>query len=458
MITVVGLGYAKNDLTLGALDVIKRARKVYVRTALTKAGKALMELRDNIVAFDYLYESATDFDELKASIKAELLSDSDCVFCVDGAGGDDPIVVELSKSEDIKIISGVSISSFALSIYPDCSVEVKNASDIVSRKFMLASDSTLVIKEIADKYLASELKLKLLDAYGEIKCILVSSGKQKEIDVVDLDREKRYDYSTFVILPHQGFLDRKRYTISDLYEIVYALVAPDGCPWDKVQTHKTIRDCCLEEAYELVEAVEMDDIDKMVEESGDVLLQAIFHSNIAERSGEYTLNDVITGICKKLVGRHLHIFAGETASNPEEALAVWEKAKAMEKSQKTYSDRMEQVALTLPALTRAGKIQKISEKMGFTQDSTEYWLDNINEEIQEFLENKTEEEAGDILYAVVRLIRSFGLNPELSLMTTTRKMIGRFEKMEKVALERGLDFKSMTREEVIALYAEVKNV
>lgn len=457
MITVVGLGYSKEDLSFKAYETIKNAKTVFVRTAETNAGKNVLTICPDARTFDSVYESVNNFDELNEKIKTELLSQPDCVFCVDGAGGDDRIVCELSKTEDVSVICGVSIYSLATSIYPDVSVEVKNATDIVSAPFTFASDSTLVIKEIDYSLLASDLKLKLLDAYGEINCYLVTNGKPKEIALVDLDREKKYDYSTFAILPHKGFLEKTRYTISDLYSIVYALVAPDGCPWDKVQTHKTIRDCCLEEAYELVEAIELEDLDKMVEESGDVLLQAIFHSNIAERTGEYTLNDVITGVCKKLVGRHLHIFASEKATNPEEALDVWEKAKAMEKSQNTFTDKMEQVALTLPALTRAGKIQKISEKMGFTQDSVQYWLDNINEEINEFLENKSEEEAGDVLYAVVRLIRSFGLNPELSLMTTTRKMIGRFEKMEKVATERNLELKKMTREQVIALYDEVKN-
>lgn len=457
MITVVGLGFSKDDLTSKAYETIKNAKSLFVRTIETKAGKNVLTIRPDACSFDSIYEEVENFDELNEKIKSVLLTNPDCVFCVDGAGGDDKIVCELSKTENLKIINGVSIYSLATSVYPDISVEIKNATDIVSQQYMFASDSTLVIKEIDDKYLASELKLKLLDAYGEVDCYFVSGGKQQEISLVDLDREKKYDYSTFIIIPHKNFLERTRYTLSDLYTIVYALMAPDGCPWDRAQTHKSIRDCCLEEAYELVEAIDLEDLDKMVEETGDVLLQAVFHSNIAERTGEYTLNDVITRICKKLVGRHLHIFSSEKASNPEEALAVWEKAKALEKSQNTFTDRMEQVALTLPALTRAGKIQKISEKMGFTQDSVEYWLDNIKEEINEFLETKTEDEAGDVLYAVVRLIRSFGLNPEISLMTTTRKMIGRFEKMEKVALERNLDLKKMTREEVIALYDEVKN-
>lgn len=457
MITVVGIGYQENDLTMSGMKVISGAKKVFLRTAESKAGKSLSKLVEGVISFDYLYQSANDFDQLKQEIIKTLLEAGDCVFCVDGGGGDDPIVKELKKSTSIKIISGVTVEAFALSIYPDTSVQSKSASDIISNDFLIASDSTLVIKEIADKFLASELKLKLLDAYGEVDCIFVKNGKEQTISIVDLDRMKSYDYSTFIILPYQSFTEKKRFTIEDLYGIVYRLVAPDGCPWDKVQTHQSIRECCLEEAYELVEAIELDDIDKMVEEAGDVLLQGVFHSNIAERAGEFTLNDVITGVCKKLLGRHLHIFSTEKALSPDEAHAVWEKAKAIEKSQNTYKDRMEQVATTLPALIRAGKIQKISEKMGFTQDSLEYWLDNINEELDEFVETRTEEEAGDVLYAVVRLIRSFGINPELALMTTIRKMIARFEKMEELALSRNLDFKTMKREDILALYDEVKN-
>ncbi len=448
MITVVGLGCTDSDLTLRGLKKINGAKKVYARTVRTKAGKALQELRPDVISFDNLYEEASNFDELKSLIKKELKKEQNCVFCVDGAGGDDPVVVELAKTESIDIISGVSLTSNALAIYPDVSIQVKNATDIVEQDFMISADSTLVIKEIDDKLLASELKLKLLDAYGDISCFFVRSGIPHTVDICDLDRQRRYDYSCYVILPQKSFLDKKRFNTADLYTIIYALVAPNGCPWDKVQTHESIRDCCIEEAYELVEAINVDNIDKMVEETGDVLLQGFFHSNIAERQGEYTINDVLSGVCNKLIHRHLHIFAGVKADTPEEALDVWEKAKAMEKSQHSFTEKMEQVAVTLPGVSRAGKIQKISKKMGYVLSESEL-LDKLKKSLEAFENDKTEENAGELLYNAVALIKYADIDSETALVTFVRKVMNILEAVEKLAKEKGIKLEDKPSKEIL---------
>ena len=457
MITIVGLGCSESDLTIKGLEKINKAKKVFVRTTLTKAGKALKELREDAISFDELYEKAADFDELKSMIISALKNAGDCVFCVDGAGGDDPVVVEMAKTETLNIISGVSLSSVALSIYPDESIQVKNATDVVGEDFLLSSDTTLVIKEIDDKFLASELKLKLLDAYGDVPCYFVRSGKSHLVNVSEIDHQRIYNYSCYVILPERTFMEKKRFTTKDLYEIIFALVAPNGCPWDKVQTHETIRECCIEEAYELVEAINVDDLDKMIEETGDVMLQGFFHANIAERQGEYTLNDVLSGICKKLIGRHLHIFAGEKADTPEEALAVWEKAKAIEKSQHSFTEKMEQVAVTLPGVTRAAKIQKIAKKMGF-KDSENELSQKLKISLEKFENSKSEESAGELLYNVVAFVKSAGLDSETALVTFVRKVMDKLEKVEKLALERGIKLEDKPSKDVLtALWNEASN-
>lgn len=448
MITVVGLGCTDSDLTIKGLNKVNNAKKVFVRTTLTKAGKALQTLRPDAISFDSLYEKASNFDELKTLIINELKSAGNCVFCVDGAGGDDPVVVELAKTEKIDIVCGVPLVSNALGVYPDVAIQVKNATDIVEQDFLISSDTTLVIKEIDDKYLASELKLKLLDSYGEVDCYFVRSGIPHVINVCDLDHQRRYDYSCYVILPHKGFMEKKRFTTVDLYEIIYALVAPNGCPWDKVQTHESIRECCIEEAYELVEAINVDDLDKMVEETGDVMLQGFFHANIAERQGEYTLNDVLSGICNKLIHRHLHIFAGEKADTPEEALAVWEKAKAMEKSQHNFTEKMEQVAVTLPGVTRAGKIQKISKKMGFALSESEL-IEKVKLSLENFATTKNESNAGELLYNIVALVKMADIDSETALVTFVRKVMDKLEKIEKLALEKGIKLEDKPSKEIL---------
>ena len=229
-----------------------------------------------------------------------------------------------------------------------------------------------------------------------------------------------------------------RYEMNDLLRIMELLRAPDGCPWDKVQTHKSIRRNMLEEAYEVAEAIDNEDFDLLKEELGDVLLQVVFHARMAEEAGRFNFSDVVDGVCQKLVFRHPHVFGTVNAEDSEGAVNTWEAQKQVEKSQKTVCDTLDAVARSLPALMRAEKIQKKARKAGFDWDNVGPVLDKIEEETAELRQavregSNVEEELGDLLFAAVKAGGFMGVDSELALHAACEKFIGRFRKVEAMA-------------------------
>ena len=251
----------------------------------------------------------------------------------------------------------------------------------------------------------------------------------------------------------------ERYGMDDLVRIMEILRAPDGCPWDRVQTHQSIRRNMLEEAYEVAEAIDELNYEHMKEELGDVLLQVVFHSSMANSAGQFDLNDVVDGVCKKLVFRHPHLFGDVQADDPNGALNAWEAAKQVEKGQQTATDTLDAVARSLPALMRAEKIQSKAAKAGFDWKEILPALDKLSEEVEELKKavaenSNVEEELGDVLFAAVKVGRFAGKDSELALHATCEKFIRRFEKVENRCPR---DMKDMELEELVALWEQAKH-
>lgn len=226
--------------------------------------------------------------------------------------------------------------------------------------------------------------------------------------------------------------------MDDLIRIMELLRSPEGCPWDREQTHKSIRRNMLEEAYEAAEAIDQEDPVHLKEELGDVLLQVVFHARMAQEAGQFTFDDVVDGICKKLVFRHPHVFGAVDAPDTDRALSAWEAQKREEKGQKTAADTLDAVARSLPALTRAEKIQEKARKAGFDWDAVGPVLDKISEEAAELRQavrdnTNIEEELGDLLFVTVKAGRFLGLDSELALHAACEKFIRRFRRVEELA-------------------------
>ena len=257
------------------------------------------------------------------------------------------------------------------------------------------------------------------------------------------------------------FENKPSYDVYDLKNLMELLRGPGGCPWDSEQTHASIRRNLLEEAYEAAEAIDEDDTEHLLEELGDVLMQVVFHADIAEKAGRFSLDDIADATCRKLVRRHPHVFGEVKAKNGSESLVFWEDIKRKEKLQETVSDAMRSVAGSLPALWRAEKIQKKAAKVGFDWPDHEGALDALRAELRELEEaiqsgSGIEEELGDLLFSAVNVARFFKADPERALGKASDKFISRFERVESAAREAGARLEDMSLDEMEALYQKAK--
>ena len=251
------------------------------------------------------------------------------------------------------------------------------------------------------------------------------------------------------------------YTAEQLLQVIRILRDPEnGCPWDKVQTHASIRKNFLEETCEALEAIDADDAVLLREELGDVLMQVVFHAAMEEERGRFTFEDVCRNVCEKLVFRHPNIFASSAAENA--GINGWDALKNKEKGRTTLADELATVPATLPALMRAQKLQKKAKTVGFDWQTAAPAIQKVQEECQELIgaqeegELRTEEEAGDLLFAAVNAVRLSGVHAETALMSACEKFVRRFTQMEKLAEETGQKLQGKTLEELDLLWEKVK--
>ena len=255
------------------------------------------------------------------------------------------------------------------------------------------------------------------------------------------------------------WVSKNSYGFKDLVDIVRLLRSPGGCPWDIEQTHDSIRRNFLEETYEAVEAIDEKSSEHLKEELGDVLLQIVLHARMEEEAGRFDVDDVADGICKKLIYRHPHVFAQTQVSGSEEVLQNWEALKRVEKSQETFTDTLNAVARSLPALWRAEKVQKKAAKAGFDWPDVTGALDKLTEELDELKQavaqgTNIEEELGDLLFAAVNVSRFVKADPEDALNGATEKFIRRFAQVETLAGDRPMT--DMSLEELDRLWDQAK--
>lgn len=256
---------------------------------------------------------------------------------------------------------------------------------------------------------------------------------------------------------------KERYTIEDLRQIVAILRGKDGCPWDREQTHQSIRRDFIEETYEAVEAIDLGDADLLREELGDVLLQVVFHARLEEEEGRFALEDVVSDICKKLIVRHPHVFGDVTVSSLGELLQNWEAIKNEKKGVASYTETLELVPKVYPGLMRAQKVAKRAAKAGFCFGSLEAAFADVRAELAELSEAvgrgdkpQAKEELGDLLFACANLARHLGEDAEEALSFSCEKFIARFRAVEAMAREAGQDMAAFSDEERAALWGKAK--
>ena len=476
MITVIGLGVEKGDLTergkARILQAVKDGGKIAVRTAKVKSYQTVQELGVEHICLDGVYENSRNFATLAKNLaKAVVELGENAVYLVDGSATEDTSVKALVKRlrGKIEIIDGVSkTTAVARAVqFSACSYTAKSAYELLENAAQGKTDRPslpLIVYDMDDRAVASDCKLLLGDLFGEETQVkFVQDNQAKKIALYELDRQKKYDYSTAVAIDEQDLLEKTRFSVDDLREIIVRLRRPDGCPWDKVQTNDSIKMSAVEEAYELVDAIDQDDDEKIMEETGDVILQAVFHSVIKEQTGSFNLTDAVSGLCQKLIFRHSHVFGNDTANSENSALNVWEKNKMQEKHQLTYADAVNDVPKCFPAAMRAQKIGKRAAKAGMDFATAEDAAARLQEELKEFFDarktgnqDETEKELGDLLFACVNIGRKAGCDCEKALKESAERFAKRFTLAEEMARKDHADVTKLNEKEWDKYYLKAK--
>ncbi len=258
-------------------------------------------------------------------------------------------------------------------------------------------------------------------------------------------------------------MEKKVYTIEDLVQIMERLRGEGGCPWDAAQTHDSIKASMIEESYEAIDALEKGDDALFANELGDLLLQVVFHAQIAKERGAFDLSDILYEICEKLITRHTHVFGTDAAEDGEAALATWEENKKKEKGLKSTTESMRDVIAALPALTRAAKVQKKAKGVGFDCPEVSGAMDKLREETAELeaaiaagKQEEIDEELGDLLFTAVNISRFVHTDAEEALRHATDKFIDRFAVLEQIAQENGENLCNLPLETLESLWQRAK--
>ncbi len=373
IITVAALGPDSGMLmTMGALDAMRRADALVLRTVRHGAAKILDEQGVVYQTLDPLYERCEDFDELcamaaKALVKKALSVDHLC-YAVSEPGSDATVralAKALPEDVSLRVLSGVTLSSGAACAVIPFGVDTENLRTVTALsvdELRVQADSPQVITEIDSRYIASDVKIWLSDLFDdEMTVYFIENAAEpgviaREIQLCDLDRQAHYDHRTAVLVPRVSVYERSRATYEDFVEVIARLRGPGGCPWDRAQTHHTLRQYMIEEACEAAEAMDGEDDMKIADELGDVLLQVVLNSCIGAEHRAFTDRDVTSMAAHKMIMRHEHVFGKAEADSAQAVTSVWENAKKKERGEQTALQRVLDVPTSLPALMRAQKI------------------------------------------------------------------------------------------------------
>lgn len=464
-IILAGSGVAAGDVSVRALEAAKNCDFVLVRTALSESGKYITEKIPSAKALDDLYESSRNFDTLSRKLASAVISAAkkgDVTYFVDGDVKDDvSCSIIMKKVKGVEVIPGISRANACLDAAGlSGNVRCVSAYDLTGKRLTLP----ILVTDVDNRYTAGKVKLILSDAFGdEIPCYKFINGRFKEMMLYEADSGEEFDYSTAIYIGELDFLHRQRFDVTDLADILRALRAENGCPWDRVQTKESIRKNTIEEAYELVDAINRNDDSDICEEVGDVILQALFQICFAEERGAFTLNDAVSEICTKLITRHTHIFGADKAKDAASALEVWDKNKRVEKGFSCGAEYLRSVPNNFPALMRAQKVSSRAAKYNFDFEDVAQVFEKIEEETAEVREaiglgdpRKIKAECGDLIFSVCNLVRKLGFDSEEALSETTEKFLDRFSALEERILKDGKDMKKLSPKELDDYYNEIK--
>lgn len=488
-IDIVGLGPGNpGQITLETLKLLKNPNQNFFRTEIHPVMDFIREEEISYESFDAFYETEDSFEDVYEKIVDKLImvakTGQDIVYAVPG----NPLFGEKTVEELIKVakiegvnyhispgVSFVDVTMNALEEDPIHGIKIMDAFDF---KQSLPDPMTAVlITQVYDKHMASELKLGLMEIYDPAKkvVLLINSGIPgaeiiKEICLYELDRIDEINHLTSLYIPTEkdGYLG-----FNGTIAMMKTLRSEEGCAWDRIQTHESLKNYLLEESYEVIEAIDNEDWENLAEELGDLLFQIIFHSEIGSEKSRFTMNNVIKGINQKMIRRHPHVFLDKADFDPLRVETNWDAIKRLEKSDSSHlieietqhqiSREMKHIPKAMPALMEAYKVQKKASKVGFDWGDALPAMDKIVEETAELWEamraehsENIEEELGDLLFSVVNVARLLRIQPEMSLKKATQKFINRFETMEKIGNQEKKSLNDYTLDQLDAIWNRAK--
>ncbi|NQX70543.1 nucleoside triphosphate pyrophosphohydrolase [Paenibacillus alba] len=495
-LTVVGLGTGDEDqLTLGVWKKLQLASQsqsvLYLRTKDHPMVHMLDTNQIPYETFDENYMAHQSFEQVYESIAEALMQTAkqqagEVIYAVPGHPMVAEYTVQLLKQRcpeegiSLTILGGESFLDQAFLRFGFDPIDGFQLLDATSlSRYTLNPHLHTVIGQVYDTYTASDLKISLMDMYPDDYRVVVGhslgvTGQEQMFDVPlhELDHVKGYGNLSLVWVPKSEKDEEDYRTFGRLHEIVQILRSPEGCPWDREQTHASLRKNLIEEAYEVLETIDEDDPDHMCEELGDLLLQVMLHAQMEEEIGTFTVYDVIATLNEKLIRRHPHVFGENKAEDADEALVNWNAMKAEEKRKKgidvAKQSALDGVPRELPGLMKALKLQKKAAAVGFDWTELEDVLKKVDEELAELRQAIADpsedgaaeqlDELGDVLFSIVNVARFLKLDPEDAIAQTNRKFVARFSYIEDQLRLRGLSFEQTELLEMEKYWQEAKKV
>lgn len=472
-IVIVGLGPGDPALlTRAAWDALTAAQEVWLRTARhpTVAG---LPRHLTLHSFDDLYDSSEDFAAVYRGITAEVVRlgrrPEGVLYAVPGhpwvGEATVPAILAAARAEGqtVRVIEGLSFVEPTLTLLElDAldGLQVCDGLEVAARHHPpLNPDLPALLGQVYSPLLAADLKLTLMNQYPDehpVTLVYAAGSAQPRLvrmPLCELDRQP-LDHLTSLYVPPLPPVS----SFEGLQETVAHLRAPDGCPWDRQQTHASLRDGLLEEAYEAVAAIDEEDLSGLREELGDLLLLILLHTQIATEEGDFRMAEVIAGLDAKLKHRHPHVWGGVESGGAEEIVARWERLKREEKEER--ESLLDGIPEALPALMQAHLYGERAARVRFDWADASGVMEKVREELAELTAAATPEERetelGDLLFAVVNLARHLGVEAEAALRRANRRFATRFRSLERLAAQRGLDLAHLGIEGLEALWQEVK--
>lgn len=475
-IDVIGLGAGDIDqLQLGLYKkLLQENQTIFTRTIDHPVIRSLKEEGVSFEAFDQLYEAEDRFQEVYQNIVDALLEHAkhrSLIYTVPGH----PMLAEktvqlLLEQEEVEV-NVLGGQSYLDDLFTALRIDPIEGFQFVDGTAFSRSDLNyqqhLIFCQVYDRFIASEVKLSLLEDLPAdyMVTIMEAAGSEAEqirqVPLEELDHAMEISNLTSVYVPpvSETLLN---HTFNRLREVIAVLRSPEGCPWDRKQTHESLREYAIEEVYELIDAIDNQDDENIIEELGDILLQVMLHSQIGEDDGYFTVDDVIRAVTDKMIHRHPHVFADRHVDSVEEVYKNWEELKKEEKPGERTSV-LDGVPKNLPSLAKAVKLQKKTAKTGFDwEEVKDIWaklteeLDEVKEAISDDNKEEIEKEFGDILFVIANLSRYYKINPEVALNRTNEKFTSRFAFIEEQLGEQQKDIQKATLQEMDELWDKAK--